>query len=978
MKQIKHLLGVFSLLLLFSLFIVSCGSSDETQTNSRSYIEVENDPLETRIYELENGLKVYLSVNRDEPRIQTNIAVRAGSKNDPADATGLAHYLEHMLFKGNSTIAALDWEKEKAVLDQISNLYEQNRQTTDPEEKKAIYLQIDSLSQLAANYAVPNEYDKMISSLGAKGTNAYTSNERTVYVNDIPANQLEKWMDVESTRFRELTLRLFHTELETVYEEFNRAQDNDYFKAYIAMYEALFPNHQYGTQSTIGTGEHLKNPSMVKIHEYFDTYYVPNNMAICLAGDLDYEETIALVEKYFGDMKRKEVPQYVAPKEEPITAVREKEVKGPNTERVSLAFRLDGSDAKDWYYLKLLDGIMSNGKAGLIDLNLEKRQKVLSAYSSPRFLKDYSVFTMAATPKQGQSLDEAKDLLLEQLELVKQGEFDEWLIQAVINDFKLQETRMYDKNSVRAYSLVNSFILDKDWAEYIHRNDTLATITKEELVAYANEKFTDSNYVIVYKRTGKDDQIHKVEKPKITPLEINRDDQSAYAKYFDSLPDGRLEPVFLDFEKDIYHGKVSGLTYSAIKNESNDLFTLQYILEMGRNNDLEMALAIEYLPFLGTSKYTAEELTKEFFKLGVDYNVYAGEDRIYVTLTGLQSSFEQGLDLFEHLLADAQPDEQALADMVSNILKERADNKKEKYVIQRMAMFDYAKYGKDNPFKHILSAQELQTIPAANLAERIHSLTSYDHQIFYFGPEQNEKVIAVLEKKHQLPETLLPYPEEKVFEELAMTENKVLFIDYDMVQTELLMLSKGEQFNAQLMPYASLFNEYFGAGLSSIVFQEIREAKALAYSAYSYYSSPSKKEDAHYVQAYIGTQTDKLPDAVSALLELMNDMPEAEGQFNDAKMASLKKIETDRITKSSIFWNYFTAQKRGLDHDIRKDIYGAIQNMDMNSLKTFFNEHIKGRNYTFLVIGQRGEVNFDALAKLGEVKELTLEEAFGY
>ena len=167
-------------------------------------------------------------------------------------------------------------------------------------KREMIYGQIDSVSQIASTYVVPNEYDKMISSMGAKGTNAYTSFERTVYVTDIPSNEMAKWMELESTRFSELSLRLFHTELEVVYEEFNRGQDSDYWKQQRAVLELLFPNHQYGTQSTIGLGEHLKNPSMIKIHEYFETYYVPNNMAIILAGDIDYDETIEMIDAYFG------------------------------------------------------------------------------------------------------------------------------------------------------------------------------------------------------------------------------------------------------------------------------------------------------------------------------------------------------------------------------------------------------------------------------------------------------------------------------------------------------------------------------------------------------------------------------------------------------------------------------------------------------------------------------------------------------
>ena len=236
--KIFQMASVFAFLLCFQT-VFAGGAVEPNAEKDRSYVEVPNDPLKTRIYTLGNGMKVYLSVNKDEPRIQTNIAVRAGSKFDPSDATGLAHYLEHMLFKGNSDIATVNWEEEKKVLKQISDLYEKNRNTKDENAKRKIYEEIDSLSQIASKFAVPNEYDKMVSSLGAKGTNAYTSNERTVYINDIPSNELEKWLHLESSRFSELTLRLFHTELETVYEEFNRSQDNDYFKAYIAQYQLL-------------------------------------------------------------------------------------------------------------------------------------------------------------------------------------------------------------------------------------------------------------------------------------------------------------------------------------------------------------------------------------------------------------------------------------------------------------------------------------------------------------------------------------------------------------------------------------------------------------------------------------------------------------------------------------------------------------------------------------------------------------------
>jgi len=277
--------------------MLAAGTVAHLAAQSIPYQSFENDPMHVRIYTLDNGLKVYISVNHDEPRIQTLIAVRAGSTYDPDDATGLAHYLEHMMFKGTSQIATVNWPEEQKLLQQISNLYEQHRNEKNEAKKKAIYHQIDSLSGVAAQYACPNEYDKMVSSIGATGTNAYTSDERTVYINDIPSNELEKWAFLESERFSQLVLRLFHTELETVFEEFNRGQDNDMTQLWQTLFKTAFKKHGYGTHTTIGRGEDLKNPSMVKIHEFFDKYYVPNNMAICLAGDLNPDEAIQVINK---------------------------------------------------------------------------------------------------------------------------------------------------------------------------------------------------------------------------------------------------------------------------------------------------------------------------------------------------------------------------------------------------------------------------------------------------------------------------------------------------------------------------------------------------------------------------------------------------------------------------------------------------------------------------------------------------------
>ncbi|TVR38552.1 MAG: insulinase family protein [Cryomorphaceae bacterium] len=974
MKYIFHLAAM---LLVTTLFWSCEPTEKETTTRYKyKYKTVEGDPLGTKIYTLDNGLKIYMSVNRDEPRVVTQIAVRTGSKQDPADATGLAHYLEHMLFKGTSNYGTKDWEAESVLLDQISDLYEEHRNTTDPAQRKAIYAKIDSISGAAAQLAIANEYDKMIGSLGAQGTNAYTWYEQTVYINDIPSNELEKWAMVEGERFRELVLRLFHTELEAVYEEFNRALDSDFRLSYYAMMEELFKNHPYGTQTTIGTSEHLKNPSMEKIHEYFAARYLPNNMAIILSGDIDPDEAVDVIKRYFGDYEPGEIPEFAFEEEAPITEPIVREVSGVEPEFVTIAYRLPGIHSEEALKLRVMDAILSNGKAGLIDLNLEKRQKVLRASSSPTSFTDYSIFTLSGNPRDGQTLDEVAELLLEQMELIKSGDFDDWMVEAVIRDMKLNELRASESNWARASKMTNSFVYHQEWQDVVNEFNRMEQITKDDIVAFANQWFGE-NYVQINKVMGENTAV-KVEKPQITPIEIDRESKSNFYVQWDSIESRRIKPVFVDYQRDINRATLdNGLEMYHVQNKNNELFSLYYILDMGSDHDLEMALAISYLPYLGTSQHSSEDLQKEFFKLGLNFDVFSSRDRVYVTLSGLNESLREGMELFEEILADVQPDEEALENMISDVLKSRQDNLRRKGRVMS-ALVEYASYGENSPMRNFLSEEALRSLDAGSLTEKIKQLTSYEHRVFYYGPMETNKAKALIAEMHPIADQLLPYPEPVEFTALAVENDKVFFTDFDMVQSEMSLVTRGSVFNKELLPAASLFNQYFGSGLSSIVFQEIRESKALAYSAYAFFSTPQRADEHHFVRAYVGAQVDKLPEACNAMLDLMNDLPRSDVQFESARDAALKQIETNRISRSNIFWSYESARKLGLDYDRRKPLYDALQTISFDDLQTFFDANIKGNAYNYCVIGNRKLVDHDVLKELGKYRELSLEELFGY
>ena len=959
-------------------FFYSCNENSNSQAAYKyKYETADNDITNTLIYTLDNGLKIYMSINKDEPRIQTNIAVNTGSKQDPSDATGLAHYLEHMVFKGTSKIATINWEKEKLILNEISNLYEKRRNTSDENERKAIYRKIDSLSGLAAQYAVPNEYDKMISSIGAKGTNAYTSSERTVYINEIPSNEFEKWLSIEAERFSELVLRLFHTELEAVYEEYNRGKDNDYWLAYETMSAKLFKKHTYGTQTTIGTGEHLKNPSMEKIHQYFNDWYVPNNMAIILSGDINPDITVDLIKQYFGSFEAKEVPTFKAAVEDEITEPEYVTVTGTNTAWVNIGYRLPGVKNEDIFMIDLFDNLLNNGQAGLIDLNLIKAQKVLDAYSSENVMKDYSTFELSGVPRDGQNLDEVKELLLAEIEKIKSGDFEEWMLKAVIKNFKLREQEGLLYNRVRASIMTDAFILGKEWSDVVNTNEKLNKVTKQDIIDFAN-KYFKNNYVVVYKENGERNS-PKVEKPEITQIPLNRDTFSVFAKNFYSNVSSRLNPIYDDYSKEITIDSLkSGVKLYHVENKSNETFSLNYILEMGAFSDKEMAMAVEYLEYLGTDKYSANELQLELFKLGLYYDVYAAQERVYVTLSGLDESIEEGIQLFEHILANVQPDKIALENTILDKLKEREDAKLSKRSILYGGLLNYGQYGDDSPIKHKLDKEELDNLDANNLVAKIKDLTSYEHYIYYYGRKEVSEVKSLLNMNHITPNELQTIKQSKKFSELSMDSNKVYFINYDMVQSELMMLSNVGTYDENLLATGRVFNEYFGSGLSSIIFQEIRESKALAYSAYSVFTSPNKLDKSHYVRAYVGTQVDKLEDAKIAMIDLMNNMPEVEDQFQSAKIAALKKIETSRTKRASLFWKYLSSKEMGRNYDINQKIYPEIKNLELQDIKEFFNTKVKGNNYTYLVIGNRELIDMKVLEKMGELKELSLEEIFGY
>jgi len=959
-------------LLLFCLFAI-------LPLSARDYETVPGDMMQTRIYTLENGLKVYLSVNNEKPRIQTYIAVRTGSKNDPAETTGLAHYLEHLMFKGTKQFGTNNAEAEAPLLAEIELRYEAYRRLTDPEARRQAYHEIDSVSQLAAKYFIPNEYDKLMAAIGAEGTNAYTSNDVTCYTEDIPSNEIENWAKIQSDRFQNMVIRGFHTELEAVYEEYNIGLSSDMRKLYATTCKMLYPNHPYGLQTTIGTQEHLKNPSITNIKNYFSKWYRPNNVAICMAGDLDPDKTIAIIEKYFGSWTPgADVKQPTFAPLPPLTAPKDTTIVGQEAEQIWVAWRAKQANSLQADTLQLMENVLSNGRAGLFDLDLNQTMKVQRAAGGSELLHDHGGFFLMGTPKQGQTLEEVRGLMLAEIDKLKKGDFPDNLLPSIINNMKRSHYSLLESNRGRAGMFVGAFIDEVDWKQEVESIDRISKITKQELVAFANQFFTDG-YVSIFKKQGIDSLQKKIDKPVITPIQANRDQKSAFVQ---AIQDAKVEPIlphFVDLKKDLAILKTKkDLPLYYVKNKENGLFNLVFYYDFGQSADNRYDIAADYIKYLGTDKMTAADFRQKFYELACDWSVNVGSENITVSLSGLHENMPQALALLEDLLQHAKADREAYDQMVELILKGRDDAKKSQGTCFSY-LYAYAIAGERNSYRDVMSEQALKEADPQLFTNLLKGLANYAHQVIYYGPMEEKEIARLIVLTHVSAKQLAAVPENKPYLEIPATDNEVLIAPYDAKNIYMRMYhNEGRTWNPEEAAIQEVFNEYFGGGMNGIVFQEMREARGLAYNAYAYYYHPSRKDRKEFVMTHIITQNDKMADCITHFNEILNEMPVSETAFQIAKEAVVKRLASARTTKMGIFYAYLNALRMGLDTSLNELIYQHLDKVRLQDIVDFEKQMMANKAYRYIILGDEKNLDMKALEKIGPVKRLTTEEVFGY
>ena len=962
------------------LLVVACmmlGMS--AQAKDYKFTTVEGDLMKTRIYTLDNGLKVYLSVNPEKPRIQTYIAVRTGSKNDPAETTGLAHYLEHLMFKGTKQFGTNNAEAEAPLLAEIEQRYEVYRKLTDPEARKQAYHEIDSVSQVAAQYFIPNEYDKLMAAIGAEGTNAYTSNDVTCYTEDIPSNEIENWAKIQSDRFQNMVIRGFHTELEAVYEEYNISLSQDIRKLFEAGSKMLWPNHPYGLQTTIGTQEHLKNPSITNIKNYFNKWYRPNNVAICMAGDLDPDKTIAIIDQYFSGWKPgADVRQPVFPPLPPLTQPKDTTVIGQEAEQVWIAWRAKQANSLQADTLELMEDVLSNGRAGLFDLDLNQTMKVQRANGGTELMRDHGGFLLMGTPKQGQSLDEVKTLMMAEIDKLKKGDFPDNLLPSIINNMKRSHYQLLESNQGRADMFVDAFINEVDWKQEVGKIDRISKITKQEIVDFA-KKFFNDGYITVYKRQGTDTLQKKIDKPAITPIPANRDQKSAFVQ---AIQDAQVEPIqpkFVDFQKDLTITKTKkGLPLYYVKNNENGLFQLSFRYEFGQSADKRYDVANQYLNYIGTDKMTATEVKQKFYELACSFSATIWENAINISLSGLNENMQPAMALLEDVMNHAQVDKEAYDALVKRITKGREDAKKNQRNYYA-TLWQYGIYGPRNSYRDIVSEQELKDTDPQVFIDLVKKLSNYEHSVNYYGPLSVNELTAIIDKTHQTAKTLQAVPKNNYYVKQEAKENEIWIAPFDAKNIYMRMYhNENRDWNINEAAVQAVFNEYFGGGMNGIVFQEMREARGLAYNASAYYSRAGRKGEKESFYTHIITQNDKMMDCINHFHQIMNELPASETAFNIAKEGLTKQLASLRTTKMGIISKWHSMKQLGLDFDLNKKIYEDLSKVTLQDMVNFEKANMANKPMRYIILGDEKELDMKALEKIGPIKRLTTEEVFGY
>lgn len=946
------------LLLLFALLPCTAFPQIQVQT-------FENDPIGVKQYVLKNGLHVYLTEKHDVPRVFGAVVVKTGGKNDPHDNTGMAHYLEHMLFKGTTELGTSNYEKEKIHLDEISRLYDQLATTKNEAERKNIQKKINEESVKAAAYAIPNEMDRMLSEIGGEDVNAFTTDEITAYFNSFPSNQIRRWLDVYDHRFEKPVFRLFQSELETVYEEKNRGMDNPIEFVLEKYMEKFYKVHPYGQQTVIGKTEHLKNPSLRVMYEYYNTYYVANNMALILSGDFNSDEVIRMIEEKFSDWRSAPVPVFPTYEEKDFNGRELLKLRATPVKAGAIGFRVPAKNHADEACVEVLLNLLSNGQAGVLD-RLSTEGKILQSGAFPMINTDYGAAIFYFIPKLiGQPLKKAEALIREEIEKIKAGDFEDNQLEAVKTSLIKSFQRNWEKNDDRALAIGTAFFTGISWGEYLQYEKKIRSVSRADLVRVAN-RYLNGNSLVLHSKMGKIKK-EKLEKPGFQPVIPKTETHSAYYENWKKIPEDPARPKFVNFETDLQtvaFGK--HVTFKQAPNPYNSIFSLKLRFGTGKYYDPFLKLVPNYLAYADSEKYSADEFKNALFVLGCSSGQYVTDDEFVITLEGLEENLPAALQICSMYYTGIRSDDAKMKKLIADLDAElKISTRQPSYMAG--VLNSYVLLGKNSAFLREISLGEARKIKADALTASLKKALQHELTIHYIGNLKKEEMQTAFATSF-LCESRIAKKEKVYLERTLNSENTIYVLDDKKArQTQLHFFIEGKKHESSMTPAIAAFNKYFGGDMSSLVFQEIREFRSLAYSTYAQYAMPSKPGEKCFFAGFIGCQNDKTLDAIKAMLELIHNMPQKPERWPAVQSSLIQAAQSERPGFRSIIETVENWQYKGYHQDPNPKLIEAFQQMNFDTLSSFWEKEIRKHPTTITLVGNSAAFDMKSLEQFGKV-----------
>ncbi|MDR0419246.1 MAG: insulinase family protein [Prevotellaceae bacterium] len=932
-----------------------------------------------KAFKLPNGLSVFVWEDSTKAEVFGMVTARVGSRDEPEEYTGLAHYLEHVMFKGTQKIGALDWAKEKPVYDSIIAMYDEMAGEKDPAGKKEISKEINRLTIEASKVGAMNEFSSLTQSIGGINLNAFTSYDMTSYHNSFPPNEIYKWLDLNSERFINPVFRAFQPELETVYEEYNMYQDMQQTQVRKILLSNMFGDHPYARE-VIGLGEHLKNPRLSQLIKFYDDWYVPENMALILVGNVKVNEILPTMREKFGRLERRAVPQRKEYVDAPFKGRKEVSASISRLPQLMLAYQGIPGGYEELITLDVCVAILSNeSRTGLLD-KIAIKGDVIAAYAETFALKDAGRILVGAVPyydvnqHRFESLKSTEKMLLAEIKKLQQGEFEESLVESIKGDKIRQYDLEMESSREVASKLMNVFVFESDLSLVLSYKDIVASITPEQIKEVA-QKYLGENYIAVQVKSGKPKKGKKIDKPDYDPIESPRNAKSDYATLFDYMPVKRDAPVFANMDevevKQI--NDRSKLFYT--KNPENDVFTLMLKYGIGKEKMPKLELATQLMENAGVmGQFEAEELKKFFSALSTSCRYYVDDSYLYIVMEGFETYLKESCNLLTRQILLPKLDDKQLDNLKGQVYQMRMTEKDDAETLSD-AMLEYLLYGEESEYVSRMSMSNIINLNVSNLTGEIQRATNYEAEIHYVGSLPLDTVYDILSKNLPLKSGELESTSPEVKPTVEIKENVIYFLpNRDAKQSSIYFYIEGDNYGKDIDVCSNAFNQYFGGGFNGLVLQEVREYRSMAYTAVGGVRNPPIPNKKSGFLGYVGTQADNTAKAVDVFMGLLVDMPEYPERMDNIKNYLRETAYMSRPEFRNASNVYQSWRLRGYEQAPAKENIEKIEQLTFEDIKSYYEKHIKGRKIAIGIVGDPKHVDLKSLGKYGKIVKLTTQK----